>query len=293
MYRDAGRPIIYEDKTYIHSSHTPSKGWTDESTHGLLAPVSRGSRLIILHAGSTFGFVPNALAMFKSNQRTGDYHKSMNNTNYVTWLRKQLIPNLPPNSVLVIDNASYHNTQLNKPPTSTATNAKMISWLVQNGVDEDTLKGMRKSELFDLVTARMPRGKMYVIDQILSEYGHAVLRLPPYHPDLNPIELIWGDLKQWVARRNTTFKMKDVENLCRQGFSEIGEEKWRNACAHVQKIEDMYCEQEGVLEETIDRIIIQEGSDDEDGDEDEHNEMNSFEDEGSMSGVEELLQDDD
>ena len=30
-----------------------------------------------------------------------------------------------------------------------------------------------------------------------------------------------GDLKQWVASRNTTFKMKDVERWCREGFSEI------------------------------------------------------------------------
>jgi transposase len=55
-----------------------------------------------------------------------------------------------------------------------------------------------------------------MIDQLLAEKGHTVLRLPPYHPDLNPIELIWANVKQWVAGKNTTFKIKDVEQLCRQ-----------------------------------------------------------------------------
>ncbi|CAG9120289.1 unnamed protein product [Plutella xylostella] len=33
--------------------------------------------------------------------------------------------------------------------------------------------------------------KNYKIDEILKENGHIVLRLPPYHPELNPIELVW------------------------------------------------------------------------------------------------------
>jgi hypothetical protein len=32
----------------------------------------------------------------------------MNFDNYERWLKKKLIPNLPPNSVLVVDNAAYH-----------------------------------------------------------------------------------------------------------------------------------------------------------------------------------------
>jgi hypothetical protein len=33
----------------------------------------------------------------------------MNVTNYQKWLTEKLIPNLPPKSVLVVDNAPYHN----------------------------------------------------------------------------------------------------------------------------------------------------------------------------------------
>jgi hypothetical protein len=40
-------------------------------------------------------------------KKTGDYHSDMNYTDYGTGLKERLIPNLPPNSVLVIDNAPY------------------------------------------------------------------------------------------------------------------------------------------------------------------------------------------
>jgi transposase len=47
----------------------------------------------------------------------------------------------------------------------------------------------------------------------MASYGHKVLRLPSYHPELNPIEKIWASVKNWVAVHNTTFKLKDVEQL--------------------------------------------------------------------------------
>lgn len=60
------RPIIFTDESYIHSSHTQSKSWSDGSRFGLKKSVSKGKRLIMVHAGSKNGFVPNALLMFHS-----------------------------------------------------------------------------------------------------------------------------------------------------------------------------------------------------------------------------------
>ena len=41
-YREEGRPIVYADETYIHSSHTTSHAWDDRSGAGLKAPISKG-----------------------------------------------------------------------------------------------------------------------------------------------------------------------------------------------------------------------------------------------------------
>ncbi|GBP70621.1 hypothetical protein EVAR_98201_1 [Eumeta japonica] len=48
-----------------------------------------------------------------------------------------------------------------------------------------------------------------------------VLRLPPYHCELNPIELVWADIKGHVARNNTIFKIADVKKLLSEGLTQI------------------------------------------------------------------------
>ena len=60
--------------------------------------------------------MPNALLIFRSGSKIGDYHDDMNHTNYMKWLQEKLIPNLESKSVIVVDNASYYNVQLTRHP---------------------------------------------------------------------------------------------------------------------------------------------------------------------------------
>ena len=69
--------------------------------------------------------------------------------------------------------------------------------------------------LYELIKLHKP-DPVYKVDEFLKRHGHLALRLPPYHCDLNPIELIWGDLKCGVARDNTTFKVTDVKKLVKE-----------------------------------------------------------------------------
>lgn len=90
-------------------------------------------RLVIVHAGSKNGFVPNACLIFKAGQVSGDYHGQMNSENFVKWLEQKLLPNIPPESVLILDNASYHSVQEDKVPTKSALKQDMIDWLLKKG----------------------------------------------------------------------------------------------------------------------------------------------------------------
>ncbi|GBP12806.1 hypothetical protein EVAR_6129_1 [Eumeta japonica] len=111
--------------------------------------VKLGNPLVIVHAGGEAGFVPNALLTFKADTKSGDYHDNMNSDNYERWLRTKLIPNLPPNSVVVVDNASYHNKQLDAAPTSTTKKADMQTWLQQKEIQFE--ESMLKPELYNLI----------------------------------------------------------------------------------------------------------------------------------------------
>jgi transposase len=52
---------------------------------------------------------------------------------------------------------------------------------------------MLKAELLGIVKNNKQQ-KEYVIDSIVSQHGHKVLGLPPYHCQFNPIEMVWGYL---------------------------------------------------------------------------------------------------
>ena len=40
-----------------------------------------------------------------------------------------------------------------------------------------------------------------VVDEIAMRAGHTVIQLPPYHCELNPIELAWAVDKNFVAKK--------------------------------------------------------------------------------------------
>lgn len=57
---------------------------------------------------------------------------------------------------------------------------------------------------------------------------HYVLRLSPYHPDLNPIE----NIRIIVVNRNVTYKLLDLIPIAVEAFNIIISEDWRKICRH-------------------------------------------------------------
>lgn len=73
------------------------------------------------------------------------FQGTCNSELFKVWLKEALIPNLKPDQVLTLDNASFHKSIKNK--------------------------------------------------TLVEEAGCELLFLPPYSPDLNPIEKFWANLK--------------------------------------------------------------------------------------------------
>ena len=96
---------------------------------------------------------------------------------------------------------------------------------------------------------------LYVNEVEADDHGHHFVFLPVRHCELNPIELIWAQVKRFVAQRNTTFKMKDVEALVREGLDRVTSGDWKNAISHVHKIEEQYWESDRLID-ALDPVII-------------------------------------
>ena len=202
-YRDAGYQIVYLDETWINQNHYASFPWRpDNKFDNILElmknklvkfpkiPSRKGNRLIILHAGSEEeGFSENCELIFKGHYVDGDYHKEMNAQVFLNWFENQLMPALKSPSVIVLDNASYHNTRAeeSKFPTSANKKGEIQDWLRKENVNFWHL--MTKPELLQLVKEHK-RPLRYKTDDISEINGHIVLRSPVRHCELNPIELI-------------------------------------------------------------------------------------------------------
>jgi transposase len=60
--------------------------------------------------------------------------------------------------------------------------------------------------------------------ELIETRGAKLLYLPPYSPDLNPIENYWAILKQYVRKYNTSFEVFYTvldEFLCREEWSRL------------------------------------------------------------------------
>ena len=62
-----------------------------------------------------------------------DYHKNMDSDVLEEWFEFSLIPNLKTNSIIVLDNASYHSRQLNKIPNANSRKLEIQNFLMQQG----------------------------------------------------------------------------------------------------------------------------------------------------------------
>ncbi|KAF6197846.1 hypothetical protein GE061_008816 [Apolygus lucorum] len=255
-YRIEGKNIVYLDETYVQASHGVSTCWQSNEELGALQQIGKGDRSIIVHGGGEKGFVPNALLIFKASSRSGDYHSSMNFENFSKWLTQKFLPNLPADSVVVMDNAKYHCVQTNKRPNSSTLKADVVSWLRRNNVQFN--EQFTKAELL-LLVKNSSVGQTFKVDEIIRDAGHHTLHLPPYHPDLNPIELVWGDIKGKLGRESVGTPLGQKEVYLKKLFSEYSKEKWVNVCGHVKKCEADYRQKDHLVESEIDSFIINVG----------------------------------
>ena len=103
-----------------------------------------------------------------------------------------------------------------------------------------------------LIKARNPASQ-YLTDVFANQNSRDVLRLPVCH-----FELVWAQVKGYVASHNKDFTMAGIEQLAREGITQVTAGKWANCVKHViQKVEKHYREPDGIVEEAVDRVFIE------------------------------------
>lgn len=242
------RPEVYLDESYVNKNHSNDFVWySSEDGPWVQKPTGKGERLIIINAITKDGWVENAKVIFKSTRKTGDYHGQMNFYLFKKWFVDQLLPNIPAQSIIIMDNAPYHNVlSESSAPIATSSKKNIQSWFLKNDISfhDDALK----SELVEILEKLSP-DPTYAIDEIAQRHGHDVWRTPPYHPELQPIEICWGVVKNEVAR-NCDFTMKNLQAQLDKAFQKVTSDTCKKIIKKIKKVENKFWEDDLELEET-------------------------------------------
>jgi len=230
-YREEGRTVYYLDETWINAGDCVEKLWVGIGSHK--------------------GFLEGGLLCFLSKKNSGDNHDEMNGDHFHEWFQS-VIPRLEPNSIIVMDNAPYHSVRTEKIPTSSSKNFEILMWLKSKGVVID--RPMFKPQLLAKVREIKSKYTSYVVDNMAKDAGHTVLRLPPYHCELNPIELAWAMVKTYVKQINTTCKIDDVSVLLNTAIERVNSKNWQNFIQHVIKVEKKITKVHRNMDEMIDNL---------------------------------------
>jgi transposase len=243
------RPEVYLDETFINKNHSDQFTWyLEEDGPWVNKPSGKGPRLIIVNAITQNGWVENARLVFEANRRTGDYHGQMNWDNFSKWFENQLLPNIPKNSLIIMDNARYHNVLSEDAfPVQNTSKGSLCDWLERNNIPWTT--DMLKPELYELCKRFAPAPE-YKLDQIAESKGHAILRTPQSHPELQPIETCWAVLKNYMASV-CDFTMENFRSQLPRAFQKVTKNTCNSLIKKVYKQEEKYWLEDKKLYEEI------------------------------------------
>ena len=171
-------------------------------------------------AGTTWIFEPTT---YKGKKAHTDYHKNFNGVNFLTWWNDQLLPNLPKQPCLIhMDNASYHLVKRDNTPVARALNKTGVIAALRFFFDvsqfDENIGVLQLKKLLRDYIATVPAECVRRAEKM----GHKVIFTPPYHSDLQPIELVWAKVKGDVARSYTAETgMKDVRKGVVDGLAAL------------------------------------------------------------------------
>ncbi|OQR86789.1 hypothetical protein ACHHYP_20449 [Achlya hypogyna] len=214
------RPEIYLDESFCNLHHVAPRSWLD-STRIRYGPSGKGDRFCIIGAGSlvtirihhklclTFelclgyvatasdgkvsaGWVENSFVHWpakEAKKSDQDYHGNSNAEQFERWffdLCKSASFDIGA-CIIYLDGAKYHKRVLNPQPVARWRKSDIEDWIRVHGIAYD--RASVKAELLELTRYHL-KPPNYACVEIAKNWGHRVLYTPPYHPELQPIEII-------------------------------------------------------------------------------------------------------
>jgi hypothetical protein len=204
-----------------------------------------------------------------------DYHDTLDGEKFLAWMRNRLLPAFQKKfgrrkkMVLVLDNAKYHHargddwvsaSQMNKTelghflrtagvPSIAVTRGEDHSVQIPSSKFTADVRGAAgggptKKELHEVVKdfiASHPTINSTLVAQLMKEEGHELLYTPPYESWLQPIELVWAQVKLKVAQQaKVGRKWQETAEQTRTALREMTREACSDIIRHTENMMDQW-----------------------------------------------------
>lgn len=225
---------ILDDNSYLlgESNNVEREGMDRKSDSKLnQSKISRELRFTVMHAGSEAGLIEGVEHIILDKKRN-------DMDSYERWFINKLLPKIPPNSVVVMDNNSSYYQKKEAIPDGSWKKHQIKSWLASKNVNVTKIN--QKKDLLAAVnclpSAYSTRQK---IDELAKQRGIILVNLPPYHYELNPLNMIWAQVKCHVQSNMKTFRVKTIKKLVKEAFYTTTNVDWVNYVHHIRRMEDL------------------------------------------------------
>jgi transposase len=135
-----------------------------------------------------------------------------------------------------MDGAGYHKRNLHPQPTNAWVKEKIQIWLEEREIYYEA--NYTKKQLLALAETQR-QSPLYTAVEIARTCRHEVIYTPPYHPELQPIELAWAMVKNWIAK-NPALSMEELGQKIGHRLNSFTSKIFVDVFRHVQRQETVY-----------------------------------------------------
>jgi transposase len=143
----------------------------------------------------------------QQSSKVGDTNNVLDSEKFIAWFKDNLLPNLLQPSMIILNNAKHHlvygkdTSGMDVPNVATMNKLNCINYLTLKGLPYVGLSVVQmKHSIKEYIVKNVP---MEIV-RLANEQGHQVLFIPPYHNDLQPIQVLWSQMIGNIGYKCTT-----------------------------------------------------------------------------------------
>jgi len=240
--------VVYVEERFLHHHHGGQSSWCSENDC-VERMSGKGRRWCFMHAMQENTLIEGTFLAFEAKKGTGDDHGQLDWEVFQHWFNEQLLLNLPPCSLIILDRCPFHTVSRDAIVPSQMKKAELQTWLMDRGIqwEEQWLRARLMQEVDRY------RDKKPMVEIVAEEKGHKVLFLPVHHPELHPLELVWATVKNYCGAvfSNSTSFTEQRQHLEASFKKDITPEYCTKVYEHVQKIEEKYWNTDLIIDDEI------------------------------------------